>query len=296
MEAVSNTQNSSFDHTGPMFSVFSNEPLLSSKDKLLSLEALQVSLDLKEMMNSFAALVAKFVRPFNIRFQSAHGFFSLTASQVPTFSKSFNLGSVGQSLRLGSITYQSDTPLTVAEDKLLTELHGLLLPNLKHALKFSELNARVFKDHLTNIGNRAYYEATIQHAIEQSSRTHQGLSLMVLDINDFKPINDTYGHLKGDEILQVFSQVLTKSIRTSDMVFRLGGDEFAIILQPAESDSITKVHQRLIKEISKNTLLREVNFSASIGFSQWEVGTTATQLFEQADQHLYLHKASTKAQ
>lgn len=295
METMSNTQHCNFDNAAPMFAVFSNEPQLSAENRLLSLETLQRSLDLNRMMNNFAALVAKFIRPFNIRFQSAHGFFSLTQTKNNSFTKSFNLGTSDQSTRVGSITYQSDSPLTVNEDKLLTELHHLLLPNLKHALKFSELNSMIYKDHLTKIGNRAYYDATIQHAIEQSNRTQQGLSLMILDINDFKPINDTFGHLKGDQILQNFAQVLTKSIRTSDMVFRLGGDEFAIILMPAESSSISKVHQRLLQEITKNTVLTEMNFSVSAGFSHWEIGTNTAQLFEQADQQLYQQKAIAKA-
>lgn len=289
-----NAQHSSFDNTAPMFAVFSNEPLLSVENKLLSLEALQRSLDLKKMMNNFAALVEKFIRPFHIRFQSAHGFFSFSEAKNDDFSKSFNLGTSEKSSRVGLITYQSDIPLTVDEDKLLTELHDLLLPNLQHALKFSELNSMVYKDYLTNIGNRAYYEATIQRAIEQSNRTNLGLALMIFDINDFKPMNDTYGHLKGDQVLQSFAETLSKSIRTSDMVFRLGGDEFAVVLMPAESSSVCKVHQRLLQEIEGNTILTELNFSTSAGFSHWEIGVNATQLFEQADQHLYQQKALIK--
>ena len=294
METIPNTNHSTFEHTAPLFTVFSNEPLLSIEDKLSSLESLQQNLDLKEMMNNFAALVADFIRPFNIRFQSAHGFFSLVQMQRNSFSKSFNLGSMGQSTRLGTITYQSEVALTLDEDKLLTELHQLLLPSLKHALKFSELNTMVYQDHLTNIGNRAYYEKSIQYAIEQSNRTHLGLSLMILDINDFKPINDTYGHLKGDQILQEFARVLTQSVRASDMPFRLGGDEFAIILQPSENCSIAKVHRRINQAILKNTILKEIGCTFSLGHSHWEIGMSSIQLFESADQNLYHHKASTK--
>ena len=296
METIHNNKHSTLGHRTPVFTVFSNEPLLSVKDKLLTLETLQQSLDLKEMMDNFATLVATFSRPLNIRFQSAFGFFSLPKSQQNNFTKNFNLGTSGQSLRLGTMTYQSETPFTINEDKLLTELHTLLIPNLKHALKFSELSAMVYKDHLTNIGNRAYYEETIFHAIEQSNRAHLGLSLMVLDINHFKAINDTYGHLKGDQVLNSFAQVLTKSIRTSDIVFRLGGDEFVIILQPSAPCSIDKVHQRIKEEIDNNPSLKEINFSTSIGYSHWEIGTSATQLFELADQNLYENKALARIQ
>jgi len=294
MEIMPNNKHEQFETNHPMFAVFSNEALLNTEEKLFCLEALRSDLDLKEMMTSFASLVAKFVRPLTIRFQSAHGFFSLSQTKNNHFSKSFNLQAEGNIPRLGTITYQSDKPLTVNEDKLLTELHKLLLPNLKHALKFSELNSMVYKDHLTNIGNRAYYEATIHNAVEQNNRTHQGLSLILLDIDNFKPINDTCGHLKGDEVLKAFAQVLTKSVRTSDMIFRIGGDEFAIILVPAESSSIIKVHQRLLQEIKNNIILSEVNFCASIGSSQWEIGMSATQLFEKADQRLYQNKHLNK--
>ena len=84
--------------------------------------------------------------------------------------------------------------------------------------------------------------------------------------------------------------MLTKSVRTSDMIFRIGGDEFAIILLPAESSSIIKVHQRLLQEIKQNPFLTESSFSASVGYSEWEIGMNATQLFEQADQELYQQK------
>lgn len=245
-------------------------------------------------MNNFASLVAKFVRPFNIRFQSAHGFFSLSNEKNFHYSDSFNLSLSSTSARIGSITYQSTSPLSAQENKLLTELHLLLVPNLKHALKFSELNAMVFKDHLTNIGNRAYYDESLERSILQSSRSHQGLSLIVLDINNFKIINDSYGHLKGDQVLQHFAGVLIKSIRTSDMVFRLGGDEFAVILQPGDHTSVNKVVARLSEEIRNNSFLTELNFSSSIGFSHWQMGLNANELFAIADQNLYLNKASNK--
>ena len=294
METIHNNKHSNLGHRTPVFTVFSNEPLLSVKDKLLTLETLQQSLDLKEMMDNFATLVATFNRPFNIRFQSAFGFFSLPKLQHNNFTKNFNLGSSGQSPRLGTMTYQSETPFTVNEDKLLTELHALLIPNLKHALKFSELNAMVYKDHLTNIGNRAYYEETIFHAIEQSNRANLGLSLMVLDINHFKVINDTYGHLKGDQVLNQFAQVLTKSIRTSDIVFRLGGDEFAIILQPASSQSTNLVIERIYSEIKSDPLLSEFNITSAIGSAMWRAGETIESLFNIADEDLYNSKVNIK--
>lgn len=292
MEAIINTQTRYSNFKAPVFTVFSNEPLLSIEDKLLTLETLQESLDLKELMDNFAALVAKFIRPLNIRFQSTFGVFNASRTQRNNFTKRFNLTGRSDSRSLGTIIYQSESYFLTNEDKLLTELHSLLIPSLKHALKIAELNSLVYIDCLTNIGNRAYYNETIQHAIEQSSRTNLPMTLMVLDINEFKPINDTYGHARGDEVLTAFADVLRASIRTSDSVFRLGGDEFVIILQPSENCSMDKIQQRINKKINQNKTLNTINFSASIGYSQWQHGIDATQLFEQADRHLYLNKAS----
>ncbi|WP_019613171.1 GGDEF domain-containing protein [Psychromonas ossibalaenae] len=295
METITQAEVGGFPISTNVFTVFSNDSVLTPENKLTVLELLHESLDLKTMMNSFASITAKFVRPFNISFQSAHGFFSSKIDTKSHYSKSYNLSLPSTSARIGSITYQSDKPLSVQENKLLTELHNLLIPSLKHALKFSELNSMVLKDHLTNIGNRAYYDECLNRAIEQSSRNQQGLSLMVLDINSFKLINDTYGHLQGDKVLQAFAGLLTKSVRTSDMVFRLGGDEFAVILQPGEQCSVNKVISRLSHEIAGNSFLTELQFSTSIGFSHWEMGKSINELFYQADQKLYQNKALSKA-
>lgn len=294
MESLTHAEAGIFPPSNNVFSVFSNETAFTIENKLACLELLQASLDLKLMMTNFASLVAKFIRPFNIRFQSAHGFFSLSNEGNFPYSKSYNLALSSCSSRVGAITYQSETAISKQEEGLLTELQFLLVPNLKHALKFSELNSMVFKDHLTNIGNRAYYDESLQRAIEQSSRNQQSLSLMVLDINDFKIINDTFGHLKGDQVLQHFASVLTQSIRTSDMVFRLGGDEFAIILQPSDQKAVNIVIKRIFKEIEKNSLLSELNFASSIGFCHWKEGVSANDLFSTADKNLYINKESSK--
>jgi diguanylate cyclase (GGDEF)-like protein len=296
METMSNEKRGYYDHHTPIFKVFSNDPLLSIADKLYVLELIQQSLDLKEMMENFATLVATIVRPFNISFESTYGFFSISKLQEAHFTRNFNLSTSGLSAKLGLMTYQSASPFTVNDDKLLTELHTLLQPCLQHALKFSELTSMVYKDYLTNIGNRAYYEEAIFHAIEQSNRSGSGLSLMLLDIDNFKPINDNHGHSKGDQVLTIFAQILARIIRTSDIVFRLGGDEFAIILHPATGFSVQKIKQRIKREIDNNIVLKEVSFSSSIGYGHWEMGLSAKQLFEKADKNLYQNKALRRIQ
>jgi len=98
--------------------------------------------------------------------------------------------------RIGSITYQSDSPLEDAERKALLELHILILHSLKIALRFFTMQQLFNKDQLTKIGNRAYYDECLARAMNQSMRSGQDLALVLFDIDDFKAINDTHGHLK----------------------------------------------------------------------------------------------------
>lgn len=291
MEANTHSTLTAYPANNKVFTLVSNDPTLTVENRLKCLELLQESLDLKNLLTTFASIVAKMIRPFNVRFQSANGLFSLNNQEKYSFSNTFNLPLSSQSPRIGSITYQSNNPINAEENKLFIELHQLLVPSLRHSLKFAELNALVFKDHLTNVGNRAYYDESLQRAIEQSSRGHQSLSLMIFDINDFKQINDNFGHLKGDQVLQQFAAILTKIVRTSDMVFRLGGDEFSLILQPGDQCSIDKINERLSTEIKNNHILTELNFSTSCGYAHWQMDQDAKQLFSLADKQLYEHKA-----
>ncbi|PKF62865.1 GGDEF domain-containing protein [Psychromonas sp. psych-6C06] len=292
MKATTHTTLVGHPTDNKVFNLVSSGLTLSNESKVTCLELLQESLDLKDLLTNFASIVARIIRPFNVRFQSANGLFSLNNHEKYHFSNTYNLPLSSKCPRIGSITYQSNQPLSMAESKQLIELHELLVPNLRHALKFAELNALVFKDHLTNVGNRAYYDESLQRAIEQSSRGHQSLSLMVFDINDFKPINDQFGHLKGDKVLQQFAAILTKIIRSSDMAFRLGGDEFVLILQPGDQHSVNKISERLLVEIQHTPFLTELNFSASMGYAHWQMGEDAKVLFENADKKLYIEKAN----
>ena len=294
MQVISHKHKDYLRARSPALEALANGPLLTIKDKFLCLELLQKSLDINIMMANFCTLVAKFVRPFNISFKSAQTSFNQNNKKTAKCSKIFHFPLSSTSPCIGQLTYESDQLLTHRDNRLLMELHLLLLPMLKHTLKLSELNIMVFKDHLTNIGNRAYYDESLQYAIDQSYRDNKGLSLLILDVNDFKTINDTFGHLKGDQVLQQFAQILTKVIRSSDKAFRLGGDEFALILQSTTEHSTKKVLTRLNRALKNDPFTSIFNLSTSVGCAEWKQGETPSSLFQKADNDLYKHKKSNK--
>lgn len=107
----------------------------------------------------------------------------------------------------------------------------------------------VYVDALTGIGNRRRYDEAIRAAVSHALRSGESLSLTILDMDDFKWVNDTYGHPVGDRVLAHVASLLKSVVRPADVVCRLGGDEFAIILVDTNKEGPQLVQRRLIKEL-----------------------------------------------
>jgi len=261
---------------------------LTQSQTIIILETLQTSLDISDLLQNFAAIAAQYIRFSGLIFSSANNNIALKEDSTPLFQQNFNLAINNQ--ELGCFLYSSDEPLKISELAIIKELHQLLLANLMHALKFQGMQQRILKDHLTGLDNRASFDENIQRSYSLCQRHKSNMALLLTDLNNFKRINDTYGHQFGDKVLQRFAHVLQRSIRSSDVAFRLGGDEFALILQPASEQSTATVIRRIHAEIAKDSLLGEFGVSSAIGSAMWRSGETIESLFKQADEDLYKSK------
>ncbi len=114
--------------------------------------------------------------------------------------------------------------------------------------------------------------------------------LAVCDIDKFKSINDTYGHLIGDEVLIMLAQVMHKSFRFDDQLFRFGGEEFVIVLQPASPQNALQALERFRKAVEETIFSRVGHVTISIGFSQLMPNDTPTDVIDRADEALYYAK------
>lgn len=158
----------------------------------------------------------------------------------------------------------------------------------------SELEHLSSHDQLTRLPNRRFYDERISRALRRASEQGGMTGLLFMDLNDFKKINDTYGHGAGDKLLIAVAQRVQANLRETDLVARLGGDEFVAVLEDVRSpEEITRLAHKLSQAIEQPLFVRQqvLKFSASIGVAIFPVdGRQKHELEEKADKAMYLAK------
>lgn len=137
----------------------------------------------------------------------------------------------------------------------------IIISSILHYLKSERENARM--DYLTRISNRRHFEEMLANEIQRSNRYNHPLSLVYMDIDNFKAINDNLGHRAGDKVLTAISSVINGNIRSSDTIARLGGDEFAILLVETDEREAGK----FIKKLQYELLLAMDSYTFPVTFS-----------------------------
>ncbi|MDG2045580.1 MAG: diguanylate cyclase [Halioglobus sp.] len=149
-------------------------------------------------------------------------------------------------------------------------------------------------DQLTQLPNRRVYNERIENALQRAAERDGMVSLLFIDLNGFKKVNDTYGHGAGDKLLIATAQRIRNSLRETDLVARLGGDEFVVVVEGATSvDEITRLAHKLSQAIEKKLCVRQqpLTFSAGIGVATFPLdGRQKQELEEKADRAMYLAK------
>lgn len=174
----------------------------------------------------------------------------------------------------------------------------LRLRTIQKELAEQQIEAEVFRrlamyDPLTGLYNRRFAEQRLRAEIARSERRGLSMIVVLLDLNEFKKINDGYGHLVGDQVLKEFAKSLSQATRGSDLAVRWGGDEFMLLLLDCELEQLSVVLNRLqgfAVEVHGKTLA----VSLAMGWKAFEPGDTLEGLIEKADQDLYRHKAAAK--
>lgn len=157
--------------------------------------------------------------------------------------------------------------------------------------KFDKLRFYAEKDSLTGLYNRRFVSDFVPHLLAQMDRKNEELSIVIWDCDNFKAINDKYGHQKGDLVLQEFSALLLTSIRKSDIVARWGGDEFLIIAPYASEKDIKLIVNRIKHKLQALSKKMQIAISASSGYAIYPSDAkTIDDLIHIADNNMYARK------
>jgi diguanylate cyclase (GGDEF)-like protein len=199
----------------------------------------------------------------------------------------------------GALVISSREASALGQDRLriLTAAANHLALAMRNSLEFRKTKARADHDGLTRISNRHHFDMRLREEMKRHQRHQDELSLMMIDLDYFKSVNDTYGHQAGDMVLKEVGRILQKTLRESDFPARYGGEEFVVILPQTREEQAWVLAERL-RDVIGQTVFRvqrkRFRVTASIGIAGVKPGSLAKpeSLIFKADQALYLAKAS----
>lgn len=153
-----------------------------------------------------------------------------------------------------------------------------------------EIHAHAIKDPLTGLLNRIPLESMLDQAIQQNRRADTDMSLLTIDVDHFKSINDAFGHETGDTVLQKLGELFRDRIRSVDKVFRLGGEEFLVLLFGADTNNSRNVAEELRHSVESLRILSGKSVTVSIGIASLQSGEDWKEWMKRSDENLYLAK------
>jgi len=193
--------------------------------------------------------------------------------------------------------YLSFVPEVEEEGTFGTDTGGIRLDafhRMSYRERYESMKEQVVRDPLTGLYNRGFFDEVLPLTLERAKRSNEPASLLMLDIDDFKALNDAHGHLAGDAVLRKVSEVLQDSARSEDAPCRFGGDEFALLLQDASGFSAKLIAERIRKTLSEVELTWEgksMPLAVTIGVATYPTDAASpSELIMLADRRLYRGK------
>ena len=174
------------------------------------------------------------------------------------------------------------------------EIRKLSLLSIEEGLATESERSAGMIDAVTHVFNRRFLRDLLQGEIARAERNQRPLMLVMCDLDRFKQVNDTYGHLVGDEILAQTAGILKSCVRGSDYVVRYGGDEFLLILSETDDPGARTVIGRIREKMAESERIQEVGTSLSFGLWLHQQGLSAEQDIAGADAHFYAERQTVR--
>ncbi|AGB40887.1 diguanylate cyclase (GGDEF) domain-containing protein [Halobacteroides halobius DSM 5150] len=200
---------------------------------------------------------------------------------------------------IGAAQAGFEREFTSADKRFITILANQAAIAIENSRMYNRMEKLATKDSLTKLYNHSAFYEHLRELLKNTKENKNDLSLLMLDIDDFKRFNDTYGHQAGDKVLEKMGELLKQNVRDSDIVARYGGEEFSIALPNIDKTKVLKISNRINKAVRKEKVKYndlELNVTVSIGVAIYQEGQSAEKLINIADKALYKAKNEGKDQ
>lgn len=252
---------------------------------------LQSSLLLDCVMELFLREVQRLVPLDGLHYQHPDDGSRLELGRVAPHSASYSLNHDNETL--GELSFLRAQRFSEDELAQLECLLGCLLYPLRNSLLYRAAVQSSLRDPLTGVGNRMAMEKMLQREVGMAVRNQLPLSILMIDIDHFKRINDTHGHGVGDEVLIAVAAELRTQLRNVDMLFRYGGEEFLVVLSNTNADCAALIGERLRQSIADlHPCQQAIDLSISGGCAALLPEESSSSLLQRADRALYFAKHS----
>ena len=291
---MKNTENST-DHNNRKSSIIIIKPIKKieslTEESLRTMYILQSTLDINILIELFDNELKKIVSHDYLNYKNSIENINIDLGEIIKEKLIFNLKINNNSL--GKFIIARNIKFNKWEINEIKNLMSVLVQPINNALNYRQAITNASIDPVTKLNNRTLFNKIINQEIDFAQRYKQKLLLMILDLDNFKKINDNFGHNIGDILLSLIGQKLTKFMRRSDLVFRYGGDEFCIILRNTILDGANNLANRVRNNINEkeydcNDI--KIKISVSIGLAELHHDDDCMKFIERADKLLYKAK------
>lgn len=261
--------------------------------KLRLMQAMQQNLDPEDVIQHFFRHMQPLIATTGIKFCFAQERADVHAGKDAVHHCNYRLTT--EDGYMGEIIFNRSKRFTEEELATIESLLSTLVFPLRNAINYQNAVRLSLRDSLTGLGNRAALDIALFRELHLAERQQQPLSLLMIDIDHFKKINDMHGHTRGDDILKAIAGIIQTVCRNSDVSFRYGGEEFVVLLNNTNGGGARIIAERIRNQIAQLNIGNSddtVNPTVSIGIGTCAAGKRehVNDLFERADRALYRAK------
>lgn len=268
--------------------------IAESADTLFQIsQALQATLHLGPLVDTFFTETTGMIPITGLEYYDAEGELLHRVGERARNTLSYRLTLSDEFL--GNIVFRRRAKFSSEDAQRLESMLCCLLYPLRNALLYRDALAMAQKDSLTGIGNRSAFNEALYHEVSLALRHNHAFSMIVLDIDHFKRINDNYGHSCGDAAIKAVVEAAKECARSTDSLYRYGGEEFVILLRNTDQTGAYLLADRIRSQVEKLVFLfgdERVDMTISAGVSSLSNQEKAEHLFDRADSALYTAKHS----